>query len=51
MKTDDIPDGGDEDDTLLIPITSKGRIAEILYKVKVIEKDGTGVSLLRLQKQ
>ncbi len=51
MKTDDIPDGGDEDDTLLIPITSKGRVFQTLYKVKVIERDGTGVSLLRLQKQ
>jgi hypothetical protein len=52
MKTDDIPDGAsDQNDLLLVPITTKGRVAKISYKIKVIEKDGTGVSIIRLQKQ
>ena len=52
MKSDDIPDGAsDQNDLLLVPITSKGRVAKISYRIKVIEKDGTGVSTIRLQKQ
>ncbi len=47
MKTSDIPTGAKVDDTLLIPVND----VDVNYKVKVIERDGTGVSLLQLQKQ
>jgi hypothetical protein len=52
MKTDDIPDGAsDQNDLLLVPITLKGRVSNVTYKCKVIERDGTGVSTIRLEKQ
>tara|TARA_R110000796_G_scaffold34567_3_gene89212 strand:- start:7641 stop:7979 length:339 start_codon:yes stop_codon:yes gene_type:complete len=52
MKTDDIPDGAsDQNDLLLVPITSKGRVKKTSYRCKVIERDGTGISLIRLQLQ
>mgnify|MGYP003666823331 CR=1 FL=1 len=52
MKTDDIPDGAsDQNDLLLVPITLKGRVKKTSYRCKVIERDGTGISLIRLQLQ
>lgn len=52
MKTDDIPDGAsDQNDLLLVPITLKGRVSNVTYLCKVIERDGTGVSTIRLEKQ
>jgi hypothetical protein len=52
MKTDDIPDGAsDQNDLLLVPITTKGRVSNVTYQCKVIERDGTGVSTIRLQRQ
>jgi hypothetical protein len=47
MKTSDIPTGAKVNDSLLIPVNN----VDVTYKVKVIERDGTGVSLLELQKQ
>tara|TARA_R100000742_G_C4279660_1_gene105086 strand:+ start:6521 stop:6856 length:336 start_codon:yes stop_codon:yes gene_type:complete len=51
MKTDDLPTGHDENDTLIVPITSNDVTSDTTYKVKVIESDGLGVSTIRLQKQ
>ena len=47
LKTSDIPENGAEDDFLTIPINN----VDVTYKVKIIERDGTNVSLLHLQKQ
>lgn len=47
MKTSDIPTGGKEDDTLIIPVNN----IDQNFKVKIIERDGTNISLLILQRQ
>jgi len=46
MLTSKIPTGALVDDTLTIPVNT----VDTAYTIKVIERDGTGVSLLRLQK-
>jgi len=47
IKTSDIPTGGKEDDTLIIPVNN----IDQNFKVKIIERDGTNISLLILQRQ
>jgi|TARA_R110000851_G_scaffold5_7_gene52 hypothetical protein len=47
MKTSDIPTGGKEEDTLIIPVNN----IDQTYLVKIIERDATNVSLLILQRQ
>lgn len=51
MKTNDLPSGNNENDTLIVPITSNDVTSDTTYKVKVIESDGMGVTTIRLQKQ
>ena len=46
MKTNKLPTGAKVDDTLVLPVND----VDTSYKVKIIEKDGTGISLLHLQK-
>jgi hypothetical protein len=43
VKTSDLPSGADEGDGLVVSETD--------YLVKVIERDGTGVTMLVLEKQ
>ena len=51
MKTDDLPTGHNEDDNIVIPITTNNITSDTTYKAKVIENDGMGVATIRLQKQ
>lgn len=46
MKTNKLPTGAKVDDALVLPVND----VDTSYKVKIIEKDGTGISLLHLQK-
>ena len=46
MKTDKIPTGAKVDDALTLPVND----VDTTYKIKIIERDGTGISLLHLQK-
>ena len=46
MLTSKIPTGALIDDTLTIPVNA----VDTAYTIKIIERDGTGVSLLHLQK-
>jgi len=51
MKTDDLPTGHNEDDNIVIPITTNNITSDTTYKAKIIENDGMGVATIRLQKQ
>ena len=46
MKTNKLPTGAKVDDTLVLPVND----VDTTYKIKIIERDGTGISLLHLQK-
>ena len=46
IKTSNVPTGAKVDDTLVLPVND----VDTTYKVKIIERDGTGISLLHLQK-
>lgn len=47
LKTSSIPENGKENDFLVIPINN----VDVTYKVKIIERDGTNVTMIHLQKQ
>ena len=49
--SDDLPAGHDEDDNIVVPITTNNITSDTTYKAKVIENDGMGVATIRLQKQ
>lgn len=47
LKTSTIPENGKKNDFLIIPVNN----VETTFKVKIIERDGTNVTMIHLQKQ